>query len=52
MTPISFIKEFLLYLNARKKYWLFPVIAVILVLALLLVLEQNTVVMPFIYSIF
>jgi len=46
------IKELWSYLNCRKKYWLFPVIFVMLALGLLIVFAQGTVVAPFIYTIF
>lgn len=49
---MSFIKELWLYLNARKKFWLFPVILVILMLGVLIILEQSSVIVPFIYAIF
>lgn len=49
---MDFIKELWSYLNTRKKYWLFPVILVILVLGALIILSQNSVIAPFIYSIF
>lgn len=49
---MSFIKELWLYLNARKKFWLFPVIMVMLLLGLLIVLSQSSTIVPFIYVMF
>ena len=49
---MNFIKEFLEFLNVRKKYWLFPIIIVLLILGGLIVLTQGSVVAPFIYAIF
>lgn len=49
---MDFIKELWEYLNARKKYWLFPVILVLIVLGILIVLAQSSVIAPFIYTIF
>jgi hypothetical protein len=45
-------KEFYLYMIARKKYWLTPLILVLLFLGTLMFLTQGTVVAPFIYTIF
>jgi hypothetical protein len=45
-------KEFYLYMIARKKYWLIPLILVLLILGTLMFLTQGTVVAPFIYTIF
>jgi len=45
-------KEFYLYMIARKKYWLIPLILVLLIFGTLIFLTQGTVVAPFIYTIF
>jgi hypothetical protein len=39
-------------MRARKKYWLLPVIIVMLVLGGILVLVQGSAVAPFIYTLF
>ncbi len=49
---MSFLKEFLFFLFQRKKYWLFPIILILLIFGGLIVLTQGTVVAPFIYTIF
>ena len=49
---MSFIKEFLEFLKVRKKYWLFPIILVLVLFGGLIILAQGTVVAPFIYTIF
>ena len=46
------IKEFWLFLKVRKKYWLFPIILVLVIFGGLIILAQGTVVAPFIYTIF
>ena len=48
---LSFLKSFLILLK-RKKFWLFPVIFVLLFFSVLIVLTQGTAVAPFIYTIF
>ena len=49
---MSFIKELWAFLGARKKFWLLPIILVMLVLGGLLVLAQGSAVAPFIYTLF
>ena len=49
---MSFIKEFILYLQTRKKYWLLPIIIVLVLFGGLIVLTQGSAVAPFIYTIF
>lgn len=40
------------YMRARRKYWLIPVLLVMLLLGALLVLAKGSAVAPFIYTIF
>ncbi|WP_320674927.1 DUF5989 family protein [Prochlorococcus sp. MIT 1341] len=40
------------FLKVRKKYWLAPIIATLVLMAALLIVTQGSVVAPFIYSIF
>jgi len=49
---IEFLKEFLEFLMIRKKYWLFPILIVLVFFGVLIVLSQGTAVAPFIYTIF
>lgn len=49
---MSFLKELWLFLRARKKFWLLPIILVMLVLGGLLILAQGSVIAPFIYTLF
>ena len=49
---MSFIKEFLEFLKERKKFWLFPILLVLLIFGALIVLSQGSAVAPFIYTIF
>lgn len=46
------LKDFWGYLRERKKYWLLPIIIMLLLLGILLVLTQGTAVAPFIYTLF
>ena len=49
---MDFIKEFWEFLKVRKKYWLFPIIFILLIFGGLIVLTQGSAVAPFIYTIF
>ena len=49
---MSFIKEFCEFLKVRKKYWLLPIILVLILFGGLVVLSQGSAVAPFIYTIF
>ena len=49
---MSFIKEFWEFLKERKKYWLLPIIIVLVIFGGLIVLSQGSVIAPFIYVIF
>ena len=49
---MNFIKEFWEFLKVRKKYWLLPIIVVLLLFGSIIVLSQGSAVAPFIYTIF
>ena len=49
---IEFFKEFWFFLKIRKKYWLLPILIVLVLFGSLIVLSQGTAVAPFIYTIF
>jgi hypothetical protein len=49
---ISFLKELGAFLRVRKKYWLLPVLVMMLIFGGLLVLTKGTAIAPFIYTIF
>lgn len=49
---MSLIKELWTFMKVRKKWWLLPVIAVLLVVGSLLVFAQGSALAPFIYTIF
>jgi len=40
------------FMRVRKKFWLAPIISVLLVLGAFIVLTQGSVVAPFIYTLF
>ena len=49
---MSTLRELWLFLRARKKYWLVPVVVAVLLIGGLLVLAQGSALAPFIYTLF
>ena len=49
---MEFIKEFIDFLKVRKKYWLLPILIVLLIFGGLIILSQGSAVAPFIYALF
>ena len=49
---MSFLKEFMMFLLARKKFWLLPILLVVLIMGVLIVFNKGSAVAPFIYAIF
>ncbi|WP_227699125.1 DUF5989 family protein [Spirosoma radiotolerans] len=49
---MEFIKEFWLFIRTRKRYWLWPMFILLLLLSILSVLMAGSALAPFIYSIF
>ena len=49
---MSFLREFWTFLRVRKKFWLLPIIVMMLLFGALIVLTQGSAVAPFIYTIF
>ena len=49
---MSFLIEFWEFLMVRKKYWLFPILIILVIFGGLIVLTQGSAIAPFIYTIF
>jgi hypothetical protein len=49
---MDFLKEFCEFLKVRKKYWLLPILLVLVLFGGLIVLSQGSAIAPFIYTIF
>ena len=49
---VDFLKDLWDFMRMRKKFWLAPIIIVLLLLCLLIVLAEGSAVAPFIYTIF
>jgi hypothetical protein len=52
MANQSIISEFWEFLKVRKRYWLLPIVVVLLLLGALIVFTQTSDVAPFIYALF
>jgi len=49
---LQILKEFWLFARTEKKLWLFPVMAVLVLLSLFILFAESSVLAPFIYSLF
>ena len=49
---IEFWKDLWLFMRERKKFWLVPIIIVMVLLGGLIILAQGSAVAPFIYALF
>jgi len=49
---VEFLKDLWDFMRERKKFWLAPVILVMVLLGALIVLSQGSAVAPFIYTLF
>ena len=52
MAKISIFREFWDFMKVRKKFWLAPIILVLLLLGVLIVFTQSSALAPFIYALF
>jgi len=52
MSKLSIVKEFWDFLRIRKRYWLAPILIILILLSLLIVFAQSSAVAPFIYTLF
>jgi hypothetical protein len=49
---LDLLKDLWAFLKVRKKFWMAPIIIVLLLLGALIVLSQGSAVAPFIYTLF
>ena len=49
---MDFVKDLYGFMRARKKYWLLPIIIVLLLFGGLVFMTSGTAIAPFIYTIF
>jgi hypothetical protein len=52
MGKFAIMKEFWDFLKVRKKWWLTPIVLVLVLLGFLIVFTQSSALSPFIYTLF
>lgn len=52
MSKIAIAFEFWQFLRMRKKYWLLPIVLMLLALGALMILTEGSAFAPFIYALF
>ncbi len=52
MSKLSIVGEFWKFLKVRKKWWLTPIVLVLVLLGALIVASQGSAIAPFIYTLF
>ena len=52
MANVRVLREFLSFLKHEKKFWLIPIIIMLVLFGLLLVFSQSSALAPFIYTLF
>jgi competence protein ComGC len=52
MAQASLVRELWSFMRERKKFWLAPILVVLLMVGALLVFAQGSALAPFIYTIF
>ena len=51
-SKLAILAEFLDFLKTRKKWWLGPIVFIMLLMSMLIVLTEGSAVAPFIYTLF
>ena len=52
MSKLSILSEFWEFLTVRKKWWLAPIIIILVLFGALIVLTEGSAIAPFIYALF
>ena len=52
MGKLSIAAEFWQFLKVRKKYWLAPLVLMMLLMGALIIFSEGSVIAPFIYALF
>ena len=52
MSQPTLVKEFWYFMKVRKKWWLLPIVVVMVLMGALLVFAETSALAPFIYTIF
>jgi hypothetical protein len=49
---LSIVKELFEFIKVKKKYWIIPIIVVLLLIGTFIILTEYTAIAPFIYTLF
>jgi hypothetical protein len=49
---LSFVKELSIFMIQRRKFWLMPIVVMMVLLGGLLLLAEGSVIAPFVYTFF
>ena len=49
---LEFLSDLWQFMRVRKKFWLAPIIIILLLLGILIVFAEGTAVAPFVYTLF
>jgi len=49
---MKFFREFIRFMRARRKYWLYPIFFMLILVAGLVVLSKGSAIAPLIYTMF
>jgi hypothetical protein len=52
MSKVSILKELWDFLKVRKRFWLAPIIIILVLLSILIIFAQSSAVAPFVYTLF
>jgi len=52
MIMVEFLKDLWLFIKTRKKWWLVPMIVILLIIGLLIVFGSGSALAPFVYTLF
>ena len=52
MAKISILKEFWDFIKFHKKFWLIPIVIILMLIGLLIFLSEGSAITPFIYTLF
>ena len=52
MSKLAILKELWDFLKVRKKWWLTPIVIMLILLGLLIAFTQSSAIAPFIYTLF
>jgi hypothetical protein len=52
MKKTSILAEYLRFLSQEKKYWMIPLVLLLVLIGMMVVLFEGTALAPFIYTIF